>query len=82
MRSMVWCADLQTVGWEAIEKMGVQQVRSDAKARKKRKRRVTRYILNHVKKMKDEAAGISIGVEKDNPVVAPLLTGNGRPVHY
>ena len=63
--------DLERVGWDAIEKMGVQQIRQDAKARKKRKRRVTKYILDKVKEMKSEAAGIAVGTEKENPVQAP-----------
>ena len=52
-------------GWAAITKMDVKKVRDNAEARNKRKRAMTKYVIQKVNDMKQLAGAVEVGSEMD-----------------
>jgi hypothetical protein len=76
--------NLQVVGWEAIDKVKVKEVRQHAKDRLSRKSEMMKYIMLQVIEMKSSSGDISICGEKTDAEEA-MWTNNLtelRPEYY
>ena len=54
--------NIHKAGWKEIEEMDIKTVRSNNKKRRERKRKISKFILNKVKEMKEASTASVVDV--------------------